>query len=65
MPLSTLRKAKMEICSVNCKKWNNQWNKPEIDSTYLAYECSSRMGDLISFLPFFKKKVVLSFFLFR
>ena len=47
----------MEVCSVNCEKCKESWNKTEHDSRYLVYECNNRIGDLLS-LPFCKKNIV-------
>ena len=56
--LSILWKPKMTVCDVNVKNVNNQWNKSEIDSRYLVYDCNNRIGDLLPLLPFSKKNII-------
>ena len=51
----------MAVYGVNCEKENNQWNKSELYSKYLEHEYNNRIGDLLSFLPFCKKNIIVYF----
>ena len=37
----------------------SQWNKPELDSRYLVFNCNNRKGDLLSLLPSCKENIVV------
>ena len=50
---------KWQSVVLTVKNENNQWNKSELDSRYLEYECNNRIGDLLSLLPFCKKSIVV------
>ena len=51
-------KAENSSLALTAKNENNQWNKAELDSGYLEYECDNRIVDLLSLLPFCKKNIV-------
>ena len=50
---------KWQSVVLTVKNENNQWNKSELDSRYLEYECNNRIGDLMSLLPFGKRSIVV------
>ena len=50
---SILWKRKWQLVVLTVKNVNGQWNKPELDSSYLVYECNNRIGGILSLLPFY------------
>ena len=50
--LSILWKWKWQLVVLTVENVNGQWNKPELDSSYLVYECNNRIGGILSLLPF-------------
>ena len=51
--LSILWKWKWQLVVLTVENVNGQWNKPELDSSYLVYECNNRIGGILSPLPFY------------
>ena len=50
---SILWKRKWQLVVLTVKNVSGQWNKPELDSSYLVYEWNNRIGGILSLLPFY------------